>query len=157
MAMAAIFLATIGAVAWHLLRVYNASPATKWTAVGALFAGAALIVAAVGLPLAVTQLFTLEREVNRASGLVDKLKPLRRDGLALREQLRTGEIADSGPEVKEWVERVVNYLLTDLGDDVEADTFKQEGKRQGPGYNEITAKLAWLRDNLLPKVMAGYW
>jgi hypothetical protein len=149
------FVAVTGILAFHFYDHYK-DRALKWTAIAGVFGGAAVLAAAIGVPIALTQLFALERDLSRSNHLVERLKSFRLEGLALNKQLRAGNIPWGAADVNHWIDGVASFLVTDVKDEAEEETFRQEGQTT-PGWQEIAAKLAWLRNDLLPKVRAGYW
>jgi hypothetical protein len=116
-----------------------------------------VLVAAIGVPVAVTQLVALQRSVRRSGALVARLKEFRIEGLALRKELKPDDPnIRFFAEVKLWAAQVSAFLLVELQDEAEEETFSQEGSHLQP-WEEVTAKLAWLRNDLLPKLREGYW
>lgn len=130
-------------------------PTLRWTAIGAVLAGAALLVAAIGLPLALYQLVALDRDLGRPKELRDRLIQYRRSGQIIRSHLLQWEGEKWHDDRKHWIEDLARFLIAELGDD-EADDFRHTGGSFGP-TDELDAKFQYIRDDLLPKVIAGYW
>jgi hypothetical protein len=130
----------------------------RWTAVAAVLTGAALLVAVIGLPLAIYQLVALDRDlVTRRTELRTKVNDFRQAGQKVLDGFsQPGDYSEKILPVKEWGKQVTAFIQTDLADDAEAEDFRREGSESAPEH-EVRAKLNYLRDKLLPKVIAGFW
>jgi len=152
--------AVAGACVWLCVEFWGgySSAATRWTAVASVFAGAALFLALVGLPIAFRQLFALERDLARLSVRTDlqgTLTAIRISGYDLRARMNIGVSPQLDSEFKDWCRNVTAYIERNT-DKAEADDFRQAGAG-GPPNHELDQKLAYIRDNLIAKVMAGWW
>jgi hypothetical protein len=142
----------------HVVRTFTTDATLRWTVIAVVLAGSALLVAAIGLPLALYQLVALDRDLARPSELRSRLVEYRRSGQAIRTRWRSQQ-ADYGElarEIGQWADDIAAFINSELSDDTEADDFRQEGKDFAPD-EELVAKLTYIRDKLLPKVITGYW
>ncbi len=75
-----LLLAVVTAVVVVAIAGHYRDPAVRWTAIGAVFTAAALLVALVGLPIALFQLFAVQQDLSRLAlvppGHLDQLKGL---------------------------------------------------------------------------------
>lgn len=134
----------------------------RWTAVATIFAGSALAVAVIGLPFAVYQLMQINRGLTRRSELRKKVTEHRLAGRKVLANIRnhpvTSEIyGQLSGEAAEWADAVAKFLRDELRDEAEEADFRQCGEDSEP-IPQLEAKLNWLRNDLLPKIVAGgYW
>ena len=145
---------------------------TRWAAVGAVLAGGALYIATFGLPLAIQQLVAVERDLarlTRASETEDQLLEHMRRGTALALQWREphpeGVAGDLLFQIEEGLVTVPTYedwirdgaaLIRETTDVTEERFFLLAGADAQP-RDQLDAKLAYIRNDLMPKVRAGFW
>ena len=153
-----VVLIATGVVIGHVVDTFH-DATLRWTAIAAVLTAAALLVAVIGLPLALYQLVALDRDLTRPTELRTRVNEYRRSGQGILN--RRYEPVTKGPhpdpsDLKRWIDDVATFITEDLGDDAEAEDFRREGLGRTFG-EELTRKLEYLRDKLLPKVIAGYW
>jgi hypothetical protein len=163
----AIGVVTTWVIVTNVLDVYPENdPTLRWTVIAAVLAGAGLLIGLLGLPLAVTQLVTLRRSLTRSVELQEKLKQHRLRGYTLSRRLSGPEARDGEAlttireECAAWVEAVATFIQTQLDDEAEEHYFHLQGHDQPTPdqvLGDLEAKLLYVRDNLWPKVRAGFW
>jgi hypothetical protein len=152
-----LLLAAIGT--WRVWGYHD--PAVRWTAVGAILAGVALLAAAIGLPIALTQLVAVQQDLDRLTRATDMERELQQhmvDGTNLARRMRGKLPAGSANLVDDfdnWSQRVA-YLIGYSTDEVEKNMFDLAGAHQQT-VHELEAKIAYVRNDLMPKVRSGYW
>jgi len=95
----------------------------RWTAIAAVLTAAALLVAAIGLPLAVYQLVALDRDLVRPNELRTRIVAFRRSGQAIRDRFGADEYDEVARDVQGWRADVYSFINAELGDDTEAHDF----------------------------------
>jgi len=149
---------------------YPHDAATRWTAIGAVLAGAALVIALLGLPVAISQLFAVKRDLDQITGISDVERELIgkiEEGAIIAlsmHDMEEGHLLDfvsRGLTVgtyPDWVENVEQFIRRNGGHAGPAEQYLFELAGRGePARQELETKLVYLRDNVLPKVRAGYW
>ena len=142
-------------VIWHIVDTFD-DATLRWTAITAVLTAAALLVAVIGLPLAVYQLVALDRDLVRPNQLRTRLVEYRRVGQAIRSRFGLDSYDDVARDVRSWADGVSAFIESELGDDTEAFDFVGVGMGQKP-HEEIERKLDYMRDRLIPKAIEGYW
>lgn len=131
----------------------------RWAAVGAILAGSAAVVGVIGLPFAIYQLAAVERDLSPRSELRDQVNELRVEGAKLVAQFPQRVVAPP-PELmskyRTWTDKVASFLR-EKTDEAEAQDFSRVRGESGWPTDDLNAQLDYLRDNLLPKVIARYW
>lgn len=148
----------------------NVDAATHWAATGGVLTGAAVLLGLVGFPLALWQLDAVraeqgrtadeeQRVADRLAQRADVLAALREDmtaGWDLRQRLFDQGLAEAViRDYRRWVDGASAHIQTGT-DEVEIKAFADAGSGLPPP-DEIRAKVNHIRDNLIPKVVAGYW
>jgi hypothetical protein len=148
-----------GTVVAGVLLSGSYSDATKrlaaWTAI---LAGATLVVAMLGRPVALYQLATVREDLDRVTragdferGLDDLMLP----GVDLLERFHQHDDDEMRAEMTGWTEVVAQYIRDKTSNEIEERLFRLEG--QGvPPRDQLERKLLHLRDKLIPKVRADY-
>jgi hypothetical protein len=140
----------------HVSSTFQHDATLRWTVIAAVLTGSALIVGVIGLPFALYQLFELDRDLSRRpKELRKKLDEFRLGGTKLAARYHGASPAldeEFDAEFESWVDLVATFIRTQL-DEAEEQTFLLEGKTG----NELGEKLTYIRDKLIPKVIAGYW
>jgi hypothetical protein len=137
---------------------YPKDPATRWTAVAAIVAGVALFVAVIGLPLALLQLATVQEDLDRLTTATDMEKRLRDyliDGSRLAREFLKISDNELRAQLYEWIEQVARVIRVNT-DEVEDNLFRLAGDGYEP-VDELRSKIAFVRNDLMPKIRAGYW
>jgi hypothetical protein len=152
--------------------------AARWTAIGAILAGGALAVAAIGVPVAIAQLVSVERDLARlttASEGERELQACPRRGTELALMIEGSRImqqlgpsatfqmisrarGDAGEAIDQlliWTE-ATGSSIGRVTDETEERFFHLAGRGK-PWIEEINAKLAFIRSDVMPNVRAGLW
>ncbi len=153
-----VLLATAGVV-WYLVDQYR-DPALQWTIAAAAFTTAGLLVAAVGLPIALYQLVALDRNVSRPHDLIKALNQFRIEAspwVKVLYEPTTDAFARAADLVdfQGWVDQVAEFIRTNM-DEAEEQSFRNAGIPKQT-VHELEDKLVYIRDQLIPKVREGYW
>jgi hypothetical protein len=156
----------VGVGVWQVWESYH-DLGTRWTAAGAVAAGGAFVAAVIGVPIALSQLFAVERDVARLTKAGDAEKKLLEQVrlgtfLAMRlhatsgqEAQPTAEEAPRGvPDFASWVDQATS-VIRQIADDNEGRMFHLAGAAAQP-RDQLDAKLAYMRNDLWPKVRAGF-
>jgi hypothetical protein len=134
--------------------------AHRWVAWAGILAGTTVVVALLGLPVALYQLATVRRDLNRVTRATEFEKVLNANLLEGVELLpRLDRDADGEAAILElggWVEAVAQYIREETGSEVEEQLFRLEAQNRPPP-DELRGKILHLRDSLIPKVRAGYF
>ena len=85
----------------------------RWTAIAAVLTAAALLVAAIGLPLAVYQLVALDRDLVRPNELRTRIVGFRRSGQAIRDRFGADEYDEVARDVQGWRADVYSFINAD--------------------------------------------
>jgi hypothetical protein len=157
-------------VVWILADSYARDTATRWTAIGAVLVGAALLIALFGLPVAISQLFAVKRDLDLITGISNVERELIghiEEGALIAlsmHDLEEGHLLDfvsqglSVGTYPDWVEKVGEFIRTNGGHAGPAEQYLFQLAGRGKlAHEELEIRLAYLRDNVLPKVRAGYW
>src|ERR1039458_4120946 len=160
----AVGLATV-IIVWTLADSYPNDAATRWTAIGVVLAGGALLIALFGLPVAISQLFAVRRDLDQITGISDlerQLIGLIEEGALIAlgmHDMEEGHLLDfvaHGLTVgtyADWVEKVGAFIRTNGGHAGRAEQYLfQLAGRGKPAHEELEIRLAYLRDNVTPKV-----
>ena len=175
--MVALFVVTAGIiviVVAAVSRVWTeySDPALRWTAVGGALAGGAFLTAILGVPAAVYQLLTVEQEVARFTTVTEAEKKLLRQldrGLVVAELVHAGpdggslldyavetlQDEDAPTDFQDWVDQTAG-VIAEIADETEVRLFRFTARRVQPA-DQIGPKISYLRNDLWPKVRAGYW
>ena len=165
-----ILLLVVAAV-WRVWTEYS-DPALRWTAVGGVLAGGAFLTAIVGVPAAVYQLFTVEQEVARFTTVTEAEKKLLRQldrGLVVAELVHAGpdggnlldyavdtlQDEDAPTDFHGWVDQTAS-VIAEIADETEVRLFRFTARQVQPA-DQVGPKISYLRNDLWPKVRAGYW
>ncbi len=135
---------------WRIAETFH-SPTVKWTAIGAVLAGAAFVVALIGLPAALYQLWRVRRELERLPDLLEKLKYLRKRGTQL---FPCRNDPSTASELDKSIEEVATFIRTDLNDVGEEMRFRY---RIGGGNptERIDKTYGYLRNEALAEGQGG--
>jgi hypothetical protein len=147
------------AVTGALLSGDYSDPTRRLTAWAVSLAGGTLAVAILGLPVALYQLATVRRDlerVTRASEFELGLNDLMLPGVDLLERFHPQDDRDIRAAVAGWAEVIAQYIREKTANEIEEKLFRLEGQDLEP-RRQLERKILYLRDNLIPKVRAGYW
>lgn len=128
-----------------------------------MLTAAALLVAVVGLPIALYQLVALDRDIARPHDLIQALNQFRIEAspwvqLFYAHANTQGGYLAVAPKVREfeaWIERVALFIRENM-DEAEVQSFLNAGVPKQP-VHVLEDKLSYIRDQLIPKVREGYW
>jgi hypothetical protein len=135
-------------------------PGVRWAAVGGILAGAAFLVAVIGVYIALTQLADVQRDLDRLTKATDAEKQLRAqlvEGSRFLSSMPPGirrQSAAAG-EFVTWSDTVATFIRAHT-DEAEENLFRSAGADAMAG-DELKAKIAFMRDDLMPKIRDGYW
>jgi hypothetical protein len=156
---AALIIAAGTVVAGVLLSGSYTDPTRRLAAWTVILAGATLVVAILGLPVALYQLATVRQDLDRVTragdferGLNDLMLP----GVDLLERFHQQDDDDMRAEMTGWIEVIAQYIRDKTSNEIEDRLFRLEGQGLKP-RDELERKILHLRDKLIPKVRAGYW
>jgi hypothetical protein len=129
-------------------------PATRWTAIAAVLAGAGLLVGVPALGLAILQLSDVDRRLRQLTEAGER-------EIAIHEQMGQGTKLLSRPwdqaSFDDWALGSAE-LIESLTDAAERRLFEFAGTPEEKQKQQLLhEKILHIRDNLLPKVRAGYW
>jgi hypothetical protein len=133
---------------WRVWGYHDA--ATRWTAVGAILAGVALLAAVVGVPFAFASYFKLQDEVKVLAGRAEVKAELRRcakDGLAL---LAAWDHDEAPEYYREWVEETEATIARLAGDEYRLAFRAAAGSRSGD--NALSHQCDYLMNYLIPSL-----
>jgi hypothetical protein len=130
----------------------------RLTAWAAILAAATVVTALLGLPFALYQLATVRRDLNRitrASDFERGLDAFLLEGVDLWDRFHHTDNPDMRAEFAGWVEVVAQYIRRQTGNEVEEKLFRLDAQSLQP-RDQLERKILHLRDNLIPRVRAGY-
>jgi hypothetical protein len=157
-----LFGVTTYVIVTNVLDVFHDNDSLKWTVIAAVLTGAALLVGLIGLPFAIYQLFSLDRDLTRPMKLGEELKAFRLTGSQLQFRLHHPDTDDQAArdtladEFAQWVEDVATFIRTELDDEAEEHAFRFAGDKKSP-KDQLDAKLLYIRNDIWPKVREAYW
>ena len=111
-----------------------------------------------GLPVALYQLATVRRDLNRvtrASEFEQGLGAFLLEGVDLLDRFHRGDSPEMRTEFAGWVEVVAQYIRRQTGNEVEEKLFRLDARSLRP-RDQLEKKILHLRDDLMPRVRAGY-
>ena len=158
-AIAVALLAAGTVVAGVVLSGSYSATTDRLTAWAVILAGATLIVAIVGLPVALYQLATVRQDLDRVTRAGDferDLNDLMLPGVDLLERFYEQDDDDLRTMMTGWIEVVAQYIRDKTSNEIEEKLFRLEGRELQP-RNQLERKIVHLRDKLIPKIRAGYW
>jgi hypothetical protein len=130
----------------------------RWTAWAAILAGATVVIAVLGLPVALYQLATVRGDLNRvtrASEFEQGLDAFLLEGVDLWSRFQVADSPEMRTEFAGWVEVVAQYIRQQTGNEVEEKLFRLDAQSLPP-RDQVEKKILHLRDDLIPRVRAGY-
>jgi hypothetical protein len=139
------------------------NPGVEWTALAGVLAAAAFVVAVIGLPVGLAQLRTVERDVSHLTAAGDLEQELNQCILVGQQiDARIAAAGDSALELAAglldldfWVDKTAELIKTKTIES-EANFFRAAGVGERP-RTALDRKIRYIRDDLIPKVRAGYW
>jgi hypothetical protein len=150
----AVLLVVTTALVWHVADTFH--PASlRWTVIAAVLTAAAFLVAVLGVPIAVFQLIDLDRRLTRPNAQMKALNQFRIEASPWVQTLHQSQGAVGHEQYGSWVERVAMYVHEHM-DAAEEATFRNAGY-PGQPVDQLRGKLEYIRNDLIPKVRAGYW